>query len=162
MNGPCARPSQPSGFPLSRRSSLLKPVYGRPSQACRRSRADHGATEVAGEPIPLSGLTARPESADSPSCRQHEAHNARASNQREGVGAQDFRGEVQIHAAGSTGTLDQLADCLARPDFSEGMPGCLHDAGCPNLDKASQNRAMQGMKQCWRTEVNTITGKSLD
>jgi hypothetical protein len=32
--------------------------------------------------------------------RQHEAHTARASNQCDRVGAQDFRGGVQVHAAG--------------------------------------------------------------
>lgn len=44
-------------------------------------------------------------------------------------------------------TLDQFADCLARPEFSEQMPARLHDGGCPNLDKASQNRAMRGIRQ---------------
>ena len=46
-----------------------------------------------------------------------------------------------------TATLDQFADCLARPEFSVHMPACLHNGGCPNLDKASQNRAMRGIRQ---------------
>jgi len=48
---------------------------------------------------------------------------------------------------GFTATLDQFADWLARPEFSEHMLACLHDGGCPNLDKASQNRAMRGIRQ---------------
>jgi hypothetical protein len=47
-------------------------------------------------------------------------------------------------------------------EFSEHMPGCLSDGGCPNLDKASQNRAMRGHKTAWAYWSNTITGKSLE
>jgi hypothetical protein len=44
-------------------------------------------------------------------------------------------------------SLDLLADAWWWPAYSEHMPGSLHDLGCPNLDKASQNRAVRGMKQ---------------
>src|SRR2546425_696969 len=45
---------------------------------------------------------------------QHDAHTARASNQCDRVGAQDFRGGVQIHAAGLHRDAGQLADYLAK------------------------------------------------
>ena len=48
---------------------------------------------------------------------------------------------------GFTATLAQFTVAWRRPEFSEYMPGCLHNGGCPNLDEASQNRATRGIRQ---------------
>ncbi len=40
------------------------------------------------------------------------------------------------------------------------MPGCLHDGGCPNADKASQDRTMRG-RETERRFAEHVHGKEL-
>jgi hypothetical protein len=70
-----------------------------------------------------------------------------AGVQPDRVGERDFRGGVQIQPQSFNRTLDELAHCLARPEFSEKMLGCLRDRGRPNPDKAVRNHAMRGIGQ---------------
>jgi hypothetical protein len=62
-----------------------------------------------------------------------------------------FRAGVQFHAARLYRHLcvrplkrwTSLPIAWRRPEFSEHLPGFLHNGGCPNLDKASQNRSLR-------------------
>src|SRR5580704_6632802 len=55
-----------------------------------------------------------------------------------------------------TSTLAQFANCDERLGYFR------NNGGRPNLDEASQNRAIRGTSQAWPIGSNTITGKSLD
>ena len=89
-------------------------------------------------------LTARPVSADCRAPRQHDAHTAQASKQTESERKTFEAGVNSCRSASPPRWTTSLIDW--RSEFSEQMSGRLHDGECPNPSKASQNRAMRGIR----------------
>jgi hypothetical protein len=63
---------------------------------------------------------------------------------------------------GFTATLAQFSVAGEGLNLRSTCPAAYTNGGCPNLDEASQNRAIRGIRQVWRIGSNTIIGESLD